>query len=618
MGVPAAKTRGIVAGSKSRPPNAVRLRSRPMPPLPAEHLVLGLPGRVVFSLLVLAAIAAFVYSASRRVRVLLAGRPDDRFTRIPERIRRTLEYAFAQKRMFRDFYAGVFHILIFAGFVVLTVRTMELVVAGLVPGFTLLAGSAGNLYTLVKDVFEVLVLVGVFMAVFRRLFARPARLDLSMDAWFILFLIAYLMVTDLVAEAARTALAPSLATPWAPAVAAVAGALAGVVSRAPAVALPVLLVDPPARHPVLRKLPAVLEALPHHHVDPEHLLHEPRADGEAPHDRPREHGTFRRRARRGPDVEADARRLHVHRMRPVPRGVPDRADRQAARPEDLHRQRPRRRVRGRRRESWRRPTVAANRSRARGATSSAAGSRRTRSGPARCAGSARRRARCSSSPRSTRSRRCAATSSSTRPSSRRRSRTRSAEWRPTGTRGTSARPRAATGRTAFPWRRWRRCEGKDIEVLFWVGCAGSYEDRAKRVSKALVEILNEAGVSFAILGGEETCTGDSARRLGNEYLFQMLAQQNVETLNGYKVRKIVTNCPHCFNCLGNEYGDFGGKYEVVHGSQLVAELVAAGSREADDSDSGDDHLPRPVLPRALQRRLRGAARASCARSRASS
>jgi Fe-S oxidoreductase len=117
---------------------------------------------------------------------------------------------------------------------------------------------------------------------------------------------------------------------------------------------------------------------------------------------------------------------------------------------------------------------------------------------------------------------------------------------------------------------------REIEVLFWVGCAGSYEDRARRVSKALVEILHEAGVSFAILGAEETCTGDSARRMGNEYLFQMLVQQNVETLNNYKVRKIVTNCPHCFNCLGKEYGDFGGHYEVVHGSQLVSELIAAG------------------------------------------
>ena len=117
---------------------------------------------------------------------------------------------------------------------------------------------------------------------------------------------------------------------------------------------------------------------------------------------------------------------------------------------------------------------------------------------------------------------------------------------------------------------------RDVEVLFWVGCAGSYEDRAKRVSKAVVEILNEAGVSFAILGTQETCTGDSARRMGNEYLFQLLAQQNVETLNGYGVKKIVTNCPHCFNCIKNEYPAMGGTYEVVHATELVERLLGEG------------------------------------------
>ena len=131
-----------------------------MPPLPTERLVVGLPGRVVFGLLVFAAIAFFVYSVSRRIRVLVAGRPDNRFTRIPERIGKTLEYAFAQKRMFRDLYAGFFHILIFGGFVVLTVRSLALVVEGLIPGFVLLPGRAGNAYTFVKDVFEVLTLVG--------------------------------------------------------------------------------------------------------------------------------------------------------------------------------------------------------------------------------------------------------------------------------------------------------------------------------------------------------------------------------------------------------------------------------------------------------------------------
>jgi Fe-S oxidoreductase len=121
-----------------------------------------------------------------------------------------------------------------------------------------------------------------------------------------------------------------------------------------------------------------------------------------------------------------------------------------------------------------------------------------------------------------------------------------------------------------------QAKDKPIDVLFWVGCAGSYEDRARRVSKALVEILKEARVSFAILGTEETCTGDSARRMGNEYLFQTLARQNIETLNGYGIQKIVTNCPHCLNCIQNEYRDFGGKYQVVHGTQLVEDLIAQG------------------------------------------
>src|SRR5437870_2512187 len=134
-------------------------------------MFLGLPGRLVFGLLVLAAILAFLYSISRRIRVLELGARENRFDRIGERIGKTLEYAFAQKRMFRDFYAGVFHIFLFSGFVVLTVRTIALVVEGLVPGFVLLRGASGDVYTLLKDVFEVLVLVGVGMAVFRRLFA---------------------------------------------------------------------------------------------------------------------------------------------------------------------------------------------------------------------------------------------------------------------------------------------------------------------------------------------------------------------------------------------------------------------------------------------------------------
>src|SRR5262245_13837174 len=195
--------------------------------LPTQQTILGVPGTLLFALLLLFSIVAFTFSASRRIRLLVALAPEPRFDRIGLRIRRTLEFAFLQKRMFRDFYAGTFHIFLFAGFLVLLVRTIALVVEGLLPGFVLLPGRAGDLYTLTKDVFEVLVLVGVGMAVYRRLFARPKRLDLTLDAWVILFLIALLIAADLVAEGAKVALRPELASAWAPAVAALAGAFAG-------------------------------------------------------------------------------------------------------------------------------------------------------------------------------------------------------------------------------------------------------------------------------------------------------------------------------------------------------------------------------------------------------
>lgn len=121
-----------------------------------------------------------------------------------------------------------------------------------------------------------------------------------------------------------------------------------------------------------------------------------------------------------------------------------------------------------------------------------------------------------------------------------------------------------------------RAEGRSPEILFWVGCAGSYDARAQKVTRALCEILEHAGVAYAILGQEERCSGDPARRAGNEFLFQMTAAMNIETLNMYEVQKIVTACPHCFNTLANEYPDLGGNYEVLHHTQFLNELIASG------------------------------------------
>lgn len=116
----------------------------------------------------------------------------------------------------------------------------------------------------------------------------------------------------------------------------------------------------------------------------------------------------------------------------------------------------------------------------------------------------------------------------------------------------------------------------NIDVLLWVGCAGSYDDRNKKVLRSFVNILKKAGVRFAILGKEEQCTGDPARRIGNEYLYQTLAQANIETMNRYAVKRVVTACPHCFNTIKNEYKDFGGQYEVFHHTQFMAQLIQEG------------------------------------------
>jgi Fe-S oxidoreductase len=119
-------------------------------------------------------------------------------------------------------------------------------------------------------------------------------------------------------------------------------------------------------------------------------------------------------------------------------------------------------------------------------------------------------------------------------------------------------------------------QGKQPEVLFWVGCAGSFDDRAKKITKAFVKILHKANVDFAVLGTEESCTGDPAKRAGNEFLFQMQAMTNIEVMNAYEVKKVVTACPHCFNTIKNEYPELGGNYEVMHHTKFLKSLLDDG------------------------------------------
>ncbi|HEY8782680.1 MAG TPA: (Fe-S)-binding protein [Mucilaginibacter sp.] len=128
-------------------------------------------------------------------------------------------------------------------------------------------------------------------------------------------------------------------------------------------------------------------------------------------------------------------------------------------------------------------------------------------------------------------------------------------------------------------------EGKQPEILFWVGCSGSFDERAQKITRDICKILNHVGISFAVLGTEESCTGDPAKRAGNEFLFQMQAMSNIQVLDAYQIKKIVTGCPHCFNIIKNEYPGLGGNYEVIHHSQLIQQLIDEGKLKAEGGES---------------------------------
>lgn len=128
-------------------------------------------------------------------------------------------------------------------------------------------------------------------------------------------------------------------------------------------------------------------------------------------------------------------------------------------------------------------------------------------------------------------------------------------------------------------------KGEQPDILFWVGCAGSFDERAQKITRDIAKILHHVGMKFAILGTEESCTGDPAKRAGNEFLFQMQAMSNIQLLNAYEVKKIVTACPHCFNTLKNEYPELGGNYEVIHHTQLIQDLINQGKLKASNGES---------------------------------
>jgi len=533
---------------------------------------LGVADTLWFVLLTLAAICGVLWSLNRKLSLLLAGRRNVELGRWGERLRGVLVFFLGQKRMFLEPLPGIMHALIFWGFLVFTVRSLSMVVEGLTRGWQppFLHTTLGHAYLLSKDAFAVLVLVGVAIAAWRRLVTRPERLEYSADAWAILGLIAALMVTDLLADGARIGGGAPGPWAWTPVSAAVGSWLQGAseatlhATYTAAWWLHLVVLYVFANYLPYSKHFHVYTSLPNVLLRP---LDEPGRLAKMDLDNIQE-GTALGAAKVTDYTWKQLLDLYtctecgrctvvcpttITKKPLIPRDLTiDLRDHLTASTKEILR------------DPGHKP----------GAPS------RELAGDVidpevfwACTTCRWCEESCplfiSYVDKIVEVRRHLVLEKAEFP----------AEAEP-AFRGmeVNGNPWQLAAELRGDWAKGLNVplasQGGNFDVLFWVGCAGSYDDAGKRTSVSLVKLLHAAAVKFAILGPEERCTGDAARRLGNEYLFQMLAAGNVETLKKYGVKKIVTNCPHCFNTLAHEYPDFGGQYEVLHGTQLVAELVA--------------------------------------------
>jgi Fe-S oxidoreductase len=533
---------------------------------------LGVADTLWFALLTVAAVAGVAWSLSRKLLLLLAGRRDVELGSWGERLRGLLVFFVGQKRMFLEPIPGIMHALIFWGFLVFTVRSLSTVVEGLTQGWELpfMHTTLGHAYLLSKDLFAVLVLVGIAIAAWRRIVTRPERLEYSADAWVILGLIAALMVTDLLADGARIGGGAPGPWGWTPVSSIVGAGLAGTSEtglRATYTAawwLHLLALYVFANYLPYSKHFHVYTSLPNVLL---RSLDEPGRLSKMDLENIQEGTTLG--AAKVTDLSWK-QLLDLYTCTECGRCTvvcPTTITKKPLIPRDLT-------------IDLRGHLNASSKEILRDPDEKPGVPSRELAGDVidpeviwACTTCRWCEESCplfiSYVDKIVEVRRHLVLEKAEFP----------AEAEP-AFRGmeVNGNPWQLGAEIRCDWAKGLdvplASQAGEVELLFWVGCAGSYDDAGKRTSVSLVKLLRAAGVNFAILGPEERCTGDAARRLGNEYLFQTLAAANVETLNRYGVKRIVTNCPHCFNTLAHEYPDFGGNYEVLHGTQLVAELVA--------------------------------------------
>ncbi len=542
-----------------------------------------LPGKIVFTLMLLTSLITFIWLMYRRIRVMTLAQPLNRFNRIGERLKGVLVYFLGQKRILDRKHrgAGIMHAFIFWGFLAVSINSLHLIGRAYSPEFHLpLFGPHdifGLPYIFIRDVFEVLVLIMVLVAAYRRIFIKPERITLSWDAALILTLIGTLMVTDFISNGAETAVhgktaeaasfMASFIAGWFQSMGLSAAALSTLHAAAWWIHMAALLFFlaylPISKHfHVVTALFNVFfrnlepSALPAMDLEDENLAYFGASQIE--------HLDWK-------DI------LDIYTCTECGRcqdACPAYATEKPLSPkrfnEDL-------RHHLFDKTPWLLKMAA-----------QINGDSPEYDGPAMVGEVIQDATIWSCTTCKACEEACPIFIEFI---------DRFVEMRRHLVLEESRFPQELVTiyknleNSGNPWgiaaedrENWAeglnvpkiRDNDEEVEYVYFVGCAGAFDQQAQKTMQAMVEILNAAGVNYAILGKEETCTGDPARRSGNEYLYQMLAEQNIETLNSKSFKKVITSCPHCYNTIRNEYPQLGGKYEVVHHTELLADLIASG------------------------------------------
>jgi Fe-S oxidoreductase len=546
-----------------------------------------IPGWVVLLLMLFSSLGLFAYLMAVRIGLLLKARPDDENPLLPvgERLKRMVTIAFGQSKIFRDPIAGPMHALIFWGFMVLALRTLSLFMEGFSPGSSslILPGSLKPAYLLTKDIFEILVLFAVLFAFYRRLVVRPPRFETTGEAILILFFIATLMISDFILDASLFAMdggagLESIDARFSPVGSILAHLFVGFENTTlkwvhgisyfthVGVILVFLNLLPLSKHfHIITSIPNVYMTRLSPRGKAPTIDLTPFFDESQSTEVPELFGVRAVTDLSWKDLLDTYTCTECGRCDAM---CPAYQTGKPLSPMRLH--------------TLIRKHLMENQKIILKGDLSKLPDLVGHVFSAEFFWSCTTCAHCVSA--------CPVENQHL---------TKILGVRQYLTMTKAEFPQEA--KTAFqgmerqgnPWgisssERMRWAEGLDIpvmgalddpskvEYLLWVGCSGAYDDRNKKITRSLVQLLKTAGVNFAVLGEEETCTGDSARRLGNELLFQTLARMNIETLNRYGVKKIITQCPHCYNTLKNEYPEFGGRHEVYHHTEILKKLVQEG------------------------------------------